>query len=77
MALFRLWYFFEGTDALHCVLISKYKFVADLEREIQSQCKPDLCNDVPPGHLILLKVRNHLSPQGLSWCSEQHSYQLL
>jgi len=68
MACFRLWYFFEGTDALHCVLISKYKFVADLEREIQSQCKQDLCKDVPPGHLIL---------QGLSWCSEQHSYQLL
>ncbi|KAI9457226.1 hypothetical protein BJY52DRAFT_1223910 [Lactarius psammicola] len=35
-----------------------YKFVADLEREIQSQCKQDLCkdSDVLPGQLILLKA---------------------
>lgn len=60
---FRLWYFIEGTDALHCVLISKYKFVVDVKREIQALYSQDLCKDIPAGKLVLLKVCNRLLPQ--------------
>ncbi|KAI9432258.1 hypothetical protein H4582DRAFT_1114143 [Lactarius indigo] len=55
MVHFRLWYFIEGTCGVHCVIISKYKYVANLQREIHSQSEQSHFNGVPSGDLALLK----------------------
>jgi hypothetical protein len=59
---FRLWYLFEGTGIISHVDISKYKQVADLQRAIQSSATNNLCKDIEPSDLILLKVCNCLAP---------------
>ncbi|KAH8988275.1 hypothetical protein EDB86DRAFT_2049676 [Lactarius hatsudake] len=56
MAYFRLWYFIEGTSFVHCVTISKYKYVADLQSEIHSQSERSHFKGVPLGDLALLKL---------------------
>ncbi|KAH8988282.1 hypothetical protein EDB86DRAFT_2049844 [Lactarius hatsudake] len=72
VAHFRLWYFIEGTCVVGCVIISKYKYVADLQSEIHSQSERSHFEGVASGDLALLKVCDRLSPRGLNWCSEQH-----
>ncbi|KAH9172531.1 hypothetical protein EDB89DRAFT_1964677 [Lactarius sanguifluus] len=56
VAHFRLWYFIEGTCVVGCVIISKYKYVADLQSEIHSQSERSQFEGVAPGDLALLKV---------------------